>query len=372
MKILVTGGAGFIGSFLVDELVNKKHSVIIYDNLDKQVHIKKRKPDYLNKKAEFIYGDVRDYKKFKEVILRNKVELIYHFAAKVGVGQSQYQIKEYMDVNVGGTANLLDILVNNKHIVKKLVVASSMSSYGEGICFCKKCNKTFQSGLRSEAQLKNKIWEILCPKCNSVAEPVSTSEDARQGCHSIYALSKKSQEEMCLTIGKTYNIPTTALRFFNVYGPRQSLSNPYTGVAAIFMSRIKNNKSPVIFEDGNQTRDFIYVTDLVKGILLATKKIADYKVYNLGSGQPISIKQVASIIAKAYNKKIAPEIQNKYRKGDIRHCFADITKIKRELGFLPRINFYEGIKRLVNWAKTVQALDMYKKAEKELMEKGLV
>jgi dTDP-L-rhamnose 4-epimerase len=372
MKILVTGGAGFIGSFLVDQLVKNKHSVIIYDNLDKQVHIGGKKPAYLNKKAKFVLGDVRDYKKFKEVILKNDIELIYHFAAKVGVGQSQYQIKEYMEVNVGGTSNLLDILVNYKHKVKKLVVAGSMSSYGEGMYFCKQCKKTFQPQLRSEKQLKNKIWEILCPECDIVVEPVPTNETANQTCHSIYALSKKVQEEMCLIIGKTYGIPTTVLRFFNVYGPRQSLSNPYTGVAAIFMSRIKNNQPPIIFEDGNQTRDFIYVTDLVNGILLATKKVADYKVYNLGSGQPITINQVAKTIADVYGKKIEPEIKNKYRKGDIRHCFADITKIKQELNFSPKTTFKEGIKNLVTWARTVQALDMYEKAEQELKEKGLV
>jgi dTDP-L-rhamnose 4-epimerase len=372
MKILVTGGAGFIGSFLVDELVKRKHEVIIYDVLDKQVHIDGKTPYYLNKKAEFVQANIRDYEKLKKTILENKIEVIYHLAAKVGVGQSQYQIKEYIDVNVGGTSNLLDILVNYKTNVKKLIVASSMSTYGEGIYFCKKCNYYFQPDLRTEEQLNKNLWEIFCPKCKNIAVPKPTPETAKQVCHSIYALSKKVQEEMCLIIGKTYKIPTVALRFFNVYGPRQSLSNPYTGVAAIFMSRIKNNKPPIIFEDGLQTRDFVYVTDLVRACILALNEKADYQVYNVGCGKPIKILDVAKTIAKIYKKDIKPEIRNKYRKGDIRHCFADIKKIKKELKFKPKVSFEEGIKKLVLWSKTAQAIDFYEKAEEELKEKGLL
>ncbi len=370
--VLVTGGAGFIGSFLVDELVKKKYKVIIYDNLDRQVHLNGKKPKYLNKKADFVLGDVQDYKKLKNVILKNEVNIIYHFAAKVGVGQSQYQVKEYMDVNVGGTSNLLDILVNHKNKVKKLVVAASMSSYGEGKYYCSKCKEKFQPGLRSKEQLEKNVWEIICPKCNNIAEPIPTNETTNQVCHSIYALSKKVQEDMCMIVGKTYNIPTTALRFFNVYGPRQSLSNPYTGVAAIFMSRIKNDHQPIVFEDGNQTRDFISVYDLVRACILVLDKKADYKIYNVGSGKPIKIKEVAKIIAEVYNKKIDPYMIGKYRKGDIRHCFADISKIAKELNFSPKINFKNGIKDLCLWAAKESAVDMYEKAEKELKEKGLV
>lgn len=371
-KILVTGGAGFVGSFLVDELINKKFDVVIYDNLDEQVHIGGKLPNYLNKKAIFVRGDVRDYEKLKETILTQKPDVIYHFAAKVGVGQSQYEIKEYIDVNVGGTSNLLDILVNNKTTVEKLIVAASMSSYGEGIYYCKSCDIKFQPELREATQVKKKIWEILCPRCREVAVPKPTAEDAKQLCHSIYALSKKIQEEMCMIVGKTYNIPTVALRFFNIFGPRQSLSNPYTGVAAIFMSRIKNNKPPIIFEDGMQSRDFIYVSDVVSACILALKPEADYQTFNVGNGKPITIKSVAEIIAKVYNKKISPDITHKFRKGDIRHCYADITKIKKLLGFKPKIDFETGIRKLVLWAKTAEAIDMYEKAEKELKERGLV
>jgi dTDP-L-rhamnose 4-epimerase len=374
-RILITGGAGFIGSFLVDELVKKGHRVTIYDNLDTQVHINGKSPDYLNPEAEFIHGDVCNYDAFKKVISDN--EIIFHFAAKVGVGQSQYEIKRYVDVNIGGTANLLDILVNTKNKVKKVVVAGSMSSYGEGLYKCKKCG-VVQPNLRPEEQLRKNLWGLYCPRrpavgCNNVLKPVKTPENAQLNCNSIYALTKKAQEEMSLVIGKTYKIPTVVFRFFNVYGPRQSLSNPYTGVAAIFMSRIKNNNPPVIFEDGLQTRDFIYVSDIVKVCIIAMENDkADYDVFNVGSGNPLTILEIAQTISRVYNKDIEPEVTNSFRKGDVRHCYADISKIKSKLGFKPGIDFYTGIKKLTDWAKTSEAIDKYTQAQKELKEKSLI
>jgi len=369
-KVLVTGGAGFIGSFLVDKLVEKGYEVIVYDNLDRQVHIDGKKPDYLNPKAKFIRGDVLDYKKLRKVV--TTCDYIFHFASKVGVGQSQYEIKKYVDVNTAGTANLLNILVNEKNKVKKLVVAGSMSSYGEGLYNCKNCGDV-RPPLRSEKQLLKKDWELYCPKCNSQLKPIPTPESAIFYCNSIYALTKKEQEEMSLIIGKTYSIPTVVLRFFNVYGPRQSLSNPYTGVAAIFMSRIKNNRQPVVFEDGLQTRDFIYVEDVADACVLALEKQeASYQVFNVGTGNPVTIKSIAETISKLYNKNIEPEITNRFRKGDVRHCFADISKIKKLLGFRPRFSFEEGMKKLIEWAKTAKAVDYYERAQKELEEKKLV
>ncbi len=370
MRILVTGGAGFIGSFIVDKLIELGHTVRIFDNLDEQVHPNSKKPDYLNKNAEFILGDVRDYDAFKKVCL--DVDVIFHKAAAVGVGQSQYKIKHYVDVNTGGTANLLDILVNNKNKVKKLIVAASMSSYGEGYYNCKKCGRVTPS-LRSLPQMQSGDWELKCPICGINVNPLPTDEKKELASNSIYAISKKDQEEMCLNIGKAYNIPTVALRYFNVYGPRQSLSNPYTGVAAIFMSRIKNNNAPYIYEDGLQSRDFISVHDIVQANMLAMQKPeANYEMFNVGTGKPIAIKDIALILAKLYGKNIEPIIANKFRQGDVRYCYADISKITKKLGFKPKVSFEKGMKELIEWAKTAQSEDKFEQAAGELAAKGLV
>lgn len=370
MRVLVTGGAGFIGSFLTDRLIELGHDVRILDNLDPQVHAGGKRPAYLNREAEFIKADVRDYGAFKKAI-RN-IEVIYHFAACVGVGQSQYLIKKYTDVCIGGTANLLDIVVNSKNRVKKIIVAASMSSYGEGLYRCDRCGE-IRPGLRKEGQLKNKNWEPTCPECHGLPKPIPITEGSEMQCNSIYGINKKVQEEMVLNIGRTYNIPSVALRFFNVYGPRQALSNPYTGVCAIFISRIKNNNPPVIYEDGLQTRDFISVHDIVEANILAmTKKEADYQSFNVGAGRPISIKEIAQILISLYNKPFKPQIMDKYRKGDIRHCFADITKIKDLLGFRPKVNFEKGMAGLIEWSRVEKARDGFEKAKTELKRKGLI
>ena len=369
-RVLVTGGAGFIGSFLTDSLVEKGYKVTVFDNLEPQVHPGGRIPDYFNKKAKFVYGDVLDYKALRKVVKGQ--DYIFHFAGRVGVAQSQYEIKKYTDVNVGGTANLLDILVNTKIKIKKLIIAASMSSYGEGVYKCPKCGE-FRPGLRNIKQCEKKKWEIMCPDCLSFAKPVPTPESAGQNCNSIYALTKKVQEDMGTMIGKTYNIPTTALRFFNVYGPRQSLSNPYTGVVAIFLSRIKNDRSPVIFEDGVQTRDFIYVDDVIRAcISVMTSSSANYEVFNVGNGKPLTLIEVSEKIAKSCGKNIKPEITNKFRKGDVRHCYADMSKIKEMIGFKPEVSFEDGIKKLIDWSKEVKAIDRYERVRKEMKARGLV
>jgi len=367
-RILVTGGAGFIGSFIVDELVKEGHSVRIFDNIEPQVHTKGM-PDYLNKDVEFIKGDILDYDKLKKAV--SDIDIIFHQSAMVGVGQSMYQVKRYMDVNTGGTANLLDILVNAEHDVKKLLVASSMSTYGEGAYECDDCG-IISPSLRPEAQMKSGDFEIHCPKCKKPCKPLPTPESKNQECNSIYAITKKDQEEMCLLTGKAYGIPSVALRYFNVYGPRQSLSNPYTGVAAIFMSRIKNNNPPIVFEDGNQSRDFVSVHDIAQANLLAMKsKAADYEVLNVGSGSQVTILQVAETIAKLYNSDVKPKITGQFRKGDVRHCFADISKIKDKLGYNSKVAFEQGMKELNEWSKTQEAVDESDKATQELRDKGL-
>lgn len=370
MKVLVTGGAGFIGSFIVDELVQKGHDVVILDNLDKQVHTTGMPPAWLNKKAEFIKGDVRNKDDVRKAM--DGVETVFHEAAAVGVGQSMYEMNYYVDVNTRGTANLLEFLANEEHSVKKMLVAASMSEYGEGLYKCGKCGLV-EPPLRGEEQMAKGDFEQHCPKCDSILEPVPTPETKHLDCNSVYALTKKDQEELFLMVGKAYGIKAVALRYFNVFGPRQSLSNPYTGVAAIFMSRIKNNNAPVIYEDGIQSRDFVSVHDIAQANMLAMESnAANYEVFNVGAGSQIAIKQVAEILAKLQGSKIKPEITNKFRKGDVRHCFSDISKIKKKLGFKPKVSFEEGMKEIIQWSQDVKAVDKFEQATAELKKKGLV
>ena len=368
MKILVTGGCGFIGSHLVDRLVDDGHSVRAYDLLEPQVHLG-RKPLFLNKHAEYIYQDIRNREKLKKAL--RGVEVVFHEASQVGVGQSMYQIEKYVSHNSFGTAVLLDLIVNTKNKVKKILVASSMSIYGEGTYRCRKCGQVYPL-LRENVQLKKKDWQIHCPLCADVVEPFSTSEDKPLLPTSIYATTKRCQEEMCLEIGRAYKIPVVALRYFNVYGPRQSLNNPYTGVCAIFLSQVKNNHSPLIFEDGSQSRDFIYISDIIEANIIAmNKKEADYNVFNVGTGKPRTILEIAREIISLYRKTIKPKIVNKFRSGDIKHCYADISKISKRLGFSPKVSFREGMQKLIAWSKTENAKDLTQMAQLELRKRGL-
>jgi dTDP-L-rhamnose 4-epimerase len=364
-KVLVTGGAGFIGSHLVDELLKRGHEVTVYDNLEPQVH-DGEKPSYLNGKAEYIYADIRDRETLKTVV--HDAEVIFHEAAAVGVGQSMYHIQKYVDVNTLGTAKLLDILVNEEHGVEKLVVASSMSIYGEGKYECDACGVVFPH-IRSDEQLKRRQWEMRCPECNKVLRPLPTDEEKPLHPTSIYAITKKDQEEMCLTIGRAYGLPTVALRYFNVYGPRQALSNPYTGVCAIFSCRIRNRKPPLIFEDGLQSRDFVSVYDIVAANILAMEKNkANYEAFNVGSGKGVTIREISDVLTSLYGVEIEPLVTNTYREGDIRHCFADIAKIGR-LGYAPRIKFEDGMRELVEWVNAQPSCnveDRFEKAHREL------
>jgi len=371
-KVLLLGGAGFIGSHTVDLLVEKGHQVRVLDNLEPQVHPTGQLPDYYNKNVEFVKGDVRD----REVLTRaiKDVDAVIHLAAAVGVGQSMYQIEKYTAYNTYGTANLLDVLVNEPNEVKKLVVASSMSIYGEGKYNCDS-HGTVYPHLRSEEQLKKGKWEPLCPICGKEVRPVPTDEEKPLMSTSVYAQTKRHQEEMCLLIGRTYGIPTVALRYFNVYGPRQSLSNPYTGVCAIFSSRVLNNRPPYLFEDGKQTRDFVHVRDVARANLLALEKSgADYMAVNIGSGSPTSIADLAWLLIQTYGAKVKPFISYRYRKGDVRHCYADLSRAKKYLGYSPTVSLSEGLRELADWARTHGwgAVDLFEKAMRELEEKRLV
>jgi dTDP-L-rhamnose 4-epimerase len=368
MRILVTGGCGFIGSHLVDGLVQAQHEVRVLDSLEYQVH-EGRLPGYLNPSAEYIFSDIRDEDTLRRAIA--DIDVIFHHVAAVGVGQSMYEIKKYTEVNVMGTAKLLELLVNRSHNVSRLIVASSMSVYGEGAYLCSACGPV-NPRLRIQEQLKNGDWEMKCPRCRRETRPLPTSEEKQLFPSSVYAITKRDQEEMCLAIGRAYELPTVALRYFNVYGPRQSLNNPYTGVAAIFSTRIKNDKPPLVFEDGLQSRDFIDIRDVVRANLLAIeKKEADYEMFNVGTGKPTTILDIARLLIKLYGKKLEPKIMNKYRIGDIRHCYADISKI-RKLGFEPEIDLEQGMRELVAWGNTVTALDRTEQAQRELRQRGLV
>jgi len=369
-NILVTGGMGFVGSYLVDELVSRGHHVRIFDNLDPQVHDTGELPDYANPHAEFICGDVRDYDAFKKAL--DGIEVIFHKAAAVGMGQSQYEIKKYVDVNTGGTANLLDILANNDHKVEKLIVAASQTSYGEGLYKCPE-HGTQHPGLRPNDQLDNKKWEHQCPICGTDMPATSISEDTERICYAIYAQTKTHQEDMVLSMGRAYKIPSVALRYFNIFGPRQSLSNPYTGVGAIFMSRLKNGKRPVIYEDGKQSRDFISVHDIVQANMLAMEQSeGDYQAFNVGSGSGTSIEQIALTLSNILGvEHLTPEITGSYREGDTRHSIADISRIKKTLGFQPSVSFQHGMEELVEWAREREAVDGFAKAQAELQQRGL-
>ena len=370
--VLVTGGAGFIGSFLVDALIERGHRVRVYDALVPQVHGPDQAlPDYLNPEAEFVKGDVRDRDALARAL--QGIDVIYHLAAAVGVGQSMYQIQHYTEVNTLGGAVLLDLIANAEHSVRKMIVASSMSIYGEGKYRCDEHGFVYPR-LRTEEQLKARDWEMKCPHCGREVEPVPTDEDKPLYPTSIYAITKRDHEEMFLSTGFAYGIPAVALRFFNTYGPRQALSNPYTGVMAIFSGRLLNDQPPVIFEDGEQARDFTHVSDIVQGLLLAMERPeADNQVFNLGTGVPTSIGQVARLLSQHLTGgRVEPRILNRFRAGDIRTCYADLSKARDLLGFEPRVPLEEGLDDLLAWVAEQQAEDRFSQAEEELADKALV
>lgn len=372
MKVLVTGGAGFIGSHLVDGLLERGHEVVVFDSLDGQVHGPDGvKPGYLSKEATFVRGDVRDYEALKACIVDRGVEVVSHQAAVVGVGQSMYEIRRYVEANSLGTANVLDILANSEHEVRKVVVASSMSIYGEGKYLCEADGVVYPK-LRPPEQLVERDWEVRCPRCGLELRAAGTDEDKPLFPTSIYATTKRDQEEMVLEFGDAYGIPSVALRYFNVYGARQAISNPYTGVAAIFASRLLNDKAPLIFEDGEQSRDFTHVSDIVQANLLVTEGDAgDYEAFNVGTARSTSVLEVAETLAEKLDRDIEPQLLAKFRSGDIRHCYADITKIRSKLGFEPRVQFDEGMEGLAGWLASEPSEDRGDLAMKELEVRGL-
>ena len=364
--ILITGGAGFIGSHLAVRLVREGYRVKVIDSLAEQVHGQTGWPPYLPESVEKVHGDIRNFGQVREAL--QGVDAVFHFAAAVGVGQSMYKINHYTDVNNRGTAVLLESLT--KQPVKKLIIASSMSVYGEG------CYRDSRGNIRCPAErnsdmLRAGLFELYHDQ--EELQPMPTPENKALSPSSIYALSKFDQERMGLMIGAAYAIPTTALRFFNIYGPYQSLSNPYTGVLAIFSSRLLNGRPPLIFEDGRQRRDFVSVHDVCEACLLALESDqSDGEVFNIGSGNNYSIAEIAAKVADVLAcPDVPPQITGEYRVGDVRHCFADIGKARDLLGYRPRVSLADGLEELAQWLQSQQAVDRVEIMRRELSSRGL-
>jgi dTDP-L-rhamnose 4-epimerase len=365
-RILITGGAGFIGSHLARELVSSGHRVRVLDRLDPQVHGDEPTfPRRLPPEVERVHGDVRDRDTVRRAL--HGVGAVYHLASAVGVGQSMYEIAHYTAVNKLGTAMLLECLVEQP--VERLVVASSMSIYGEGLYRRATTGETVLPGARREEQLSAGSWDPLWN--GAPLEPLPTPESKVAAPASVYALSKYDQEQMCLIVGGAYRIPTVALRFFNVYGPYQSLSNPYTGVLAIFASRCLNGNPPLVFEDGQQRRDFVHVSDVVNACVAALTTRHTGEAFNVGSGQHRSVLEVARAMIDVLGLNLEPEILGKFRAGDVRHCYADISRAREKLGFAPQVNFHDGLAELAEWLDGAEAVDNVMRASAELERRGL-
>jgi dTDP-L-rhamnose 4-epimerase len=368
-KVLITGGAGFIGSHLADALLTAGHHVTILDVLHPQVHGEAQQaPVYLNPEIQLIKGDVRDGRALQAALSRQTI--IFHFAAHTGVGQSMYQIHDYLDVNVGGTAKLLEQLIQKRGEVKKLILASSRAVYGEGAYHCPTCGRAHPPP-RSLAQLRRGEWDLVCPNGHGVLEAVPTPEDKTPDPLSVYAISKQNQEQICRLMGSTYEVPVVVLRYFNVYGSRQSLNNPYTGVINTFVTRLMNGKQPQVYEDGRESRDFVHVHDVVQACLLALRhRQADGETINVGSGQAVSLLQVAQAVAQMANGP-KPIVTGQYRAGDIRHCHADLSKAGALLGYRPQVSLEQGLRELFDSLSGRVVEDRTQVVEQELIARGL-
>jgi dTDP-L-rhamnose 4-epimerase len=374
-NILITGGAGFIGSNLALKLVKENYEVTVLDNLSTQIHgedPEKTSPLYnsIKNKVKFILGDVQE-KETLENCIKNQ-DIIVHLAAETGTGQSMYQIEKYCNVNIKSTAILLDILTNSKHQIKKLIVASSRAIYGEGRYSCKEHGIVYPNA-RNEYDLLNKDFECKCPICGLNLNLLPTSEDSKIHPTSIYGITKQNQEQMVLTVCSSIGISAIAYRYQNVYGPGQSLSNPYTGILSIFSTQIRNGNDINIFEDGEESRDFVYIDDVIDATVLGIKNdTIKQDVFNVGSDLPISVLKVAKKLRELYQSNININITGKFRLGDIRHNYADLTKIAAMLQFKPKVTFEDGITKFVEWVKLQPIVkDNYNKSIEDLKEKGL-
>lgn len=374
MKVLISGGAGFIGSNLALKLIDRGYEVVILDNLSKQIHGDNPNQSYtfslVKDKCEFIRGDVTSYDDWK-LALKN-ADVVVHLAAETGTGQSMYEINRYVDVNIGGTAKLMEIITNEKTNVSKVIVASSRAVYGEGKFNCSKHGIVYPTS-REDKDMSQGDFEVKCPDCRRNLEILPTDEESKLHPTSVYGHTKQSQEELSIIVGKSINMPVAVFRFQNVYGPGQSLKNPYTGILSIFSTRIKNGNDLNIFEDGLETRDFVYIDDVTDAIILGLEKeSANFQTFNVGSGEKTDVLTMANTLKKKYKSNVNNKVSGNYRIGDIRHNLGDLTKIKKLLRYEPKISFTAGISNFVNWVEKQDIEeDNYASSIEEMKRKGL-
>ena len=371
MLVLVTGGAGFIGSFVVDRLLAEGHTVRVLDALDPQVHPDGR-PSYLARDVDLLVGDVRDRATVQRALAG--VDAVVHAAAAVGVGQSLYKVEHYVDVNVRGTATVLDCLQERDQPLRRFLVFTSMTGYGEGLYRRPSDGRLLRVPIRSDDDIARHGWEPACPETGEALEPAPTPEDAALLARNVYALTKRWQEELALALGEVYGFPVVCLRLFNVYGPRQSLSNPYTGVLAIFLSRLLAGERPVVYEDGGQSRDFISVHDVAEtAVRLLGTGDADGRVLNLGSGVAHSIGDIGRTLATLTGREdLQPNVTGQFRRGDVRHCTADVRRARETIGFAPRMSWEDGLRELLAWCRDAASSDQFARAQGELERRGLL
>ena len=374
MKALISGGAGFIGSNLALKLLKKGYEVVILDNLSKQIHGENPDESYtynlIKDKCKVIVGDVTNFNDWEKAL--EGVDIVVHLAAETGTGQSMYEINKYVDINIGGTAKLMEIISNDRKQVKKVIVAASRAVYGEGKFECSEHGVVYPES-RKDADMSQGDFEVKCPICNRNVELLPTDEDSKLHPTSVYGYTKKSQEELCMIVGKSIELPVVAFRFQNVYGPGQSLKNPYTGILSIFSTSIKNGNNLNIFEDGLETRDFVYIEDVTDAVILAMESDkADFNSLNVGSGEKTDVMTVANTLKEKYKSDIEIKVSGNYRLGDIRHNIGDLNKIQSLLGYEPKVKFTEGISNFVDWVEKQNVeCDNYEASIEEMKKKGL-